>query len=108
MVRDSEALLMSVVVLGELLFGFRGRARFEDNVRELKVFLVLPAVRVVPTSETTADRYARIAASLRRRGTPIPTNDIWIAAHAFETGSELVTLDEHFEQGEGLPLLLAT
>jgi tRNA(fMet)-specific endonuclease VapC len=50
----------------------------------------------------TADRFGRIAANLRRAGTPIPTNDIWIAAHAMESGAELITLDHHFEHIPGL------
>ena len=44
----------------------------------------------------TADRYSRIMASLRARGRPIPTNDVWIAAHAMETGADLVSADSHF------------
>lgn len=60
-------------------------------------------------TRTTADRFGRIAASLRKHGTPILTNDIWIAAHAFETGAELLTFDRHFELISGLPAtVLAT
>ena len=44
----------------------------------------------------TADRYSRIMASLREKGRPIPTNDVWIAAHAMETGADLVSADGHF------------
>jgi tRNA(fMet)-specific endonuclease VapC len=50
----------------------------------------------------TADRFGRVAASLRRKGTPIPSSDIWIAAHALETGSDLVSFDKHFAHVEGL------
>ena len=48
--------------------------------------------------------FGRIAAALRKAGTPIPTNDIWIAAHVFETGAELITFDRHFDSVRGLPL----
>ena len=51
---------------------------------------------------TTADRYSRIAAALRTKGRPIPSNDIWIAAHAMETGADLISADRHFEQIDGL------
>ena len=61
-----------------------------------------PYVTTVPVSLTTADRYARIAASLRAKGRPIPSNDIWIAAHAMQTGADLVSYDQHFDQGDGL------
>jgi len=50
----------------------------------------------------TADRFGRIAASLRRKGRPLPTNDIWIAAHAMESGADLLSFDRHFEHVEGL------
>src|SRR4051812_153753 len=62
-----------------------------------------PWVALQPVTQTTADRFGRIAAALRKAGTPIPSNDIWIAAHAFETGAELVTYDKHFESIRGLP-----
>lgn len=61
-----------------------------------------PYVELVPVTLTTADRFGRIAASLRVKGTPIPTNDIWIAAHAFETGAELLSFDRHFDRVDGL------
>ena len=57
----------------------------------------------------TADRYstifARIAAALRAKGSPIPTNDVWIAAHALETGADLVSADRHFESVDGIAWL---
>ena len=101
-VRESSELVFSVVVIGELLFGFRNGTRLERNTRELDELLSNDRVRVLPATRTTADRFGRIAASLRKAGTPIPTNDIWIAAHAFESGAELVTFDRHFESVQGL------
>src|SRR6266516_3433986 len=79
-VRTSEQLVFSIVVLGELLFGFRNGNRYERNVDELEQFLSHPAVGVHPVTRATADRFGRVAAELRRAGTPVPTNDIWIAA----------------------------
>jgi tRNA(fMet)-specific endonuclease VapC len=102
LVRESTELVFSIVVLGELLFGFRNGGRFERNRRELDELLDNPRVSVLPVTRTTADRFGRIAAALRRAGTPIPTNDIWIAAHASETGAELISFDKHFEVVEGL------
>jgi tRNA(fMet)-specific endonuclease VapC len=103
-VRRAERVLLSVVVLGELFYGFRHGSRYEDNRRSLEAFLDHPYVIVVPITVTTADRFGRIAASLRRKGRPIPTNDVWVAAHAMETGAELVTFDQHFQQIDGLAL----
>jgi tRNA(fMet)-specific endonuclease VapC len=104
LVRDAEQLVFSMVVVGELLFGFRNGNRYEKNHAVLDEFLSQPWVALQLVTRTTADRFGRIAAALRKSGTPIPTNDIWIAAHAFETGAELITFDHHFDQVRGLPL----
>ena len=102
LVRDATEILISVVVVGELLFGFRNGNRFDRNAQELNDFLSDGRVALLPVTHTTADRFGRIAAALRQAGKPIPTNDIWIAAHAFESGGELVTFDRHFEAVAGL------
>jgi predicted nucleic acid-binding protein len=103
-VRDAEAVLFSSIVAGELLGGFRRGARYERNLGDLRRFLEQPRVQFVDVTWTTAERYARIHAALRLRGTPIPTNDMWIAAQAMETGAELFSTDPHFEAVEGLAL----
>ena len=103
-IRSAEEILFSSVVLGELLAGFRGGTRFVQNLRRLDEMLAAPEVRVVQVGRITADRYSRVLVQLRLAGTPIPTNDVWIAAHVFETGAELVTLDSHFGRIQGLPL----
>ena len=102
LVRASSELSFSMVVVGELLFGFRSGTRYEKNARELDEFLADPRVHLLPVTRTTADRFGRIASTLRKAGTPIPTNDIWIAAHALESGAELVTFDDHFQAIAGL------
>ena len=102
LVRGSEAILVPLVVIGELLYGFRNGSRLERNLRELHAFLDNIRVAVPAMSLTTADRYSRIAASLREKGRPIPSNDVWIAAHAMETGADLVSYDRHFREVDGL------
>ena len=102
LVRSSRGILVPIVVVGELLYGFRSGSRPENNARELHTFLGNARVNVVGTTMTTADRYARIASGLRAKGRPIPTNDIWIAAHAMETGADLVSSDQHFAAVDGL------
>lgn len=104
LVRRSDEVLFSTVVAGELLYGFRNGTRFARNRRDLDAFLASPFVTLVPVSLTTADRFSRIVIGLRAKGKPIPTNDIWIAAQAMETGAELVSLDHHFEWVDGLAL----
>ena len=102
LVHDADEILLSAVVVGEQLFGFRQGLRFEQNLAELRSFLDRPYVSFVPVGPVTADRYSRIMASLKARGRPIPTNDVWIAAHAMETGADLVSADRHFKYVDGI------
>ena len=92
-VRGAEEVLLSAVVLGELLHGFRHGSRYERNVWQMRAFLDNPYVSLVPVGAITADRYSRIAASLRAKDHPLSTNVVWIAAHAKETGADLVSAD---------------
>ena len=101
-VTAAERILFSPVVMGELMFGFRNGTRFAENMVELEKLLQHDAVELIQIGKTTADRYSRIAAYLRQQGTPIPTNDIWIAAQTMEFGAELITSDRHFEKVSGL------
>jgi len=94
----ADIVFLSPVVLGELMFGFRNGSRFDRNMEELNRFLEHPAVEVMGMTQITSDRYARIATQLKQQGTPLPTNDIWIAAQTMESGAELVTMDRHFEK----------
>ncbi len=98
----ANIVFVSPVVLGELIFGFRNGSRFTRNMEDLDLFLSHPAVETITISDITSDRYARIALRLKQLGTPIPSNDIWIAAQTMETGAELVTMDKHFEKINGL------
>ena len=102
LVRSAEHILLSAVVIGEQLYGFRQGPRYEQNLAELRSFLDRPYVSFVPVGPVTADRYSRIMVSLRAKGRPIPTNDVWIAAHAMETGADLVSADRHFEHVDGI------
>ena len=102
MVSGAEPVFFSPIVLGELMFGFRNGARFKENMEDLNRFLQHEIVQFIPIGDITADRYSRIATQLKLRGTPIPTNDIWIAAQAVEHGAEIITSDRHFENIPGL------
>ena len=100
--RKAEAVVMSPVVVGELLYGFRHGSRYGANLRQLDDFLEMPQVGLLPVNRDTADRFGLVAAALRRRGTPIPSNDIWIAAQALESGAVLLSYDPHFGDIDGL------
>ena len=102
LVRRAEEVLFSAVVVGELMYGFRRGTQFERNAAGLRSFLDSPYSTFVDVGPVTADRYSRIASALRAKGRPIPTNDVWIAAHAMETGADLVSADSHFEHVDGI------
>ena len=101
-VEEAETVYISSIVIGELFAGFCLGEREKENRRELAAFLDLPGVQVVNIDASVADRYGILVKMLRKIGTPIPTNDIWIAAAALETGSRLVTYDSHFDCIPGL------
>ena len=99
---NAESILFSPIVLGELMFGFRNGTKFKENMNDLNKFLDHERVEIVQISQITSDRYSRIASQLRSQGTPVPTNDIWIAAQTMEHGAELITSDRHFQKISGL------
>jgi tRNA(fMet)-specific endonuclease VapC len=101
-VAHAEALLLPSVVLGELLGGFALGKRARANREELARFMSSPRVTAAPISARTAESYALVYLALRRRGRPIPTNDLWIAASTLEHGAALLTRDAHFSAVEGL------
>lgn len=102
--REVELIGLSAISVGELLSGFKGGNREEENRRELGIFLDSSRVALFPVDEYTANHYCSILDQLRRHGTPIPTNDIWIAAVAFQHGLPLFTRDRHFSSIQGLLL----
>lgn len=98
----TDRVLLSVFVLGELFAGFKSGSRESENRRILDKFLDKPDVSLLEAGMQTAEYFALIQSSLRRSGKPIPINDVWIAAHALETGSILVTYDAHFRCVPGI------
>lgn len=102
LLRLPDQIFLSTVVLGELLAGFAAGQREARHREELAAFLASPRVAVVPVDEGTADSYARVYALLRRKGRPIPVNDLWIAATALQHGLILVTHGSQFQAIEGL------
>jgi tRNA(fMet)-specific endonuclease VapC len=99
---EREAVLLNPIVIGELLEGFLNGSRNQQNREVLRAFRDKPRTVTVPMTEDTAEWFAQIKQSLRKRGTPIPINDVWIAATCMEHGAALITLDEHFSHIDGL------
>lgn len=100
--RGVDYIGINTVVLGELYAGFKGGVKENKNKVELDRFLDSPRVEVIPIDETTSEVYAHIFWNLRKKGYPIPTNDIWVAASAFQHSLALFTLDDHFNKVDGL------
>jgi tRNA(fMet)-specific endonuclease VapC len=94
----AEAVGVPAIALGELRAGFLLGGRQRRNELELDAFLGNPVVRVLAVDSETSRQYAEIVAELRTAGTPIPTNDIWIAATAARNGATVLTCDSHFKQ----------
>jgi len=101
-IRHAENIVLNAVVLGELLAGFALGSREARNRKELAAFMESPRVMPCPVDETTSAFYARTYLGLRRKGKPIPSNDLWLAATALQHGLALFSYDEHFRHVEGL------
>lgn len=94
--RSADEIVLTPVVLGELRAGFLMGKHRVRNESILGDFLFSSRVRVRDIDEETSERYAAIVSYLREQGTPIPTNDIWIAASAMQHGLKLITTDRHY------------
>lgn len=92
----AEEICLPFVVLGELRAGFAAGTMPLKNEAGLTRFLNSPRVRILLTDEQTTHQYAHLYAQLRRQGTPIPTNDLWIAALVVQHDLPLLTSDTHF------------
>lgn len=99
---EAESVYMSIFVLGELFAGFRGGSKELQNRNNLKKFLAKSTVTVLDATMETAEIFGDLKEKLKKSGTPLPINDVWIAAHTLETSSVLITYDAHFKLITGL------
>lgn len=107
-IAEADVVLLPVTVLGELSGGFELGQRRRENWQALSDFLDEPFVSVLPTTSEVAEQYGRIYATLRRAGTPIPANDMWIAAATIDSGGQLMTFDRDFRVVPGLRARILT
>jgi tRNA(fMet)-specific endonuclease VapC len=101
-IQRAPRIALSSIVLGELLAGFAAGSRETKNRVELQQFLASDRVRILLVDEITADYYATVYRTLRNKGHPIPTNDMWIAATALQHGCALFSYDGHFNHVDGI------
>ena len=102
-VSTADAVYLPFVVVGELRGGFALGRRTADNERVLRRFLLKNGVHVLFADDQTTHHYASVFRQLRQQGTPIPTNDIWIAALVLEHNLVLHARDRHFETLPQIP-----
>ena len=100
----ADITFLSIFVMGELYAGFKGGSREKDNIAYLQNFITKPRVSILTATQETAEIFGHIKNLLKKAGTPLPINDVWIASHAMETGSVVVTYDKHFTRVSGLRL----
>jgi tRNA(fMet)-specific endonuclease VapC len=101
--RTAEFINISFVSLAELRAGFLLGSAGKKNERILGLFLNSPRVHILCADENTTHHYARLFLQLRKQGTPIPTNDIWIAALVLQHDLALCSRDSHFDSLPQLP-----
>jgi tRNA(fMet)-specific endonuclease VapC len=87
-----------LIVLAEMKAGFLGGSQHYRNETLLQAFLGKATVGILLPARETAEHYARLFVQLKRAGTPIPDNDLWIAALVLEHDLQLITRDGHFER----------
>ena len=99
-----DAAFLCVPVIGELRYGALASGRVEHNLARLDTFA--RAAKILPCDRETAAFYGRVKHGLRKKGRPIPENDVWIAAVACQHQLQLITRDSHFEDIEELSVHL--
>ena len=104
-IATASEIWVPLIVLGELRAGFVGGSQTALNEQLLLKFLSKPAIEVLLPDASTSEFYAYTFDSLRRSGTPIPTNDIWIAALAIQHNLPIYSRDRHFQVVPGVQLV---
>lgn len=101
-VKFADEVILCPVVIAELLTGFKGGAQAKKNIEQLENFMSESRVRMISIDDETARRFSEIHLSMRKKGTPIPAHDLWIAACSMQCGALLVTRDGHYKNIDGL------
>lgn len=102
----STEILLPVIVLGELFYGFQKGSRSRDNEAMLRRFVTELGVSIIDVDEEVARKYSLIYSALSAKGAPIPINDVWIAACCMSVGGTLLTRDRHFEHIEQIDRII--
>jgi tRNA(fMet)-specific endonuclease VapC len=103
LVDEADVIILPVTVIGELLYGALNSTKTKNNEKFVHKFVEYSLVMQI--DEAVAARYARVRFDLKRRGTPIPENDIWIAAACLDLEVPLLSRDDHFKLVPGLNVI---
>jgi tRNA(fMet)-specific endonuclease VapC len=95
---ECDEVWVPLIVLAEIKAGFHGGSQQHRNELLLQSLLTKPTVGILLPERETAEHYARLFVQLKRAGTPIPDNDLWIAALVLQHDLTLITRDGHFQQ----------
>ena len=96
LLEEAESIHVPLIVVGELRAGFALGRKGRENEAVVQRFLMKPGVEFLYPGDATTRHYASLFRQLRQQGTPIPTNDLWIAALVLERDLMLCSRDEHF------------
>ncbi|MDD3847225.1 MAG: type II toxin-antitoxin system VapC family toxin [Syntrophorhabdaceae bacterium] len=99
-------ILLPVIVLGELFYGFQKGSKSKENEARFRRFVTSVGVSIIDVDEEVARKYSLVYSVLSAKGTPIPINDVWIAACCMSVGGTLLTRDRHFEQIEQIDKMI--
>jgi len=102
----STEILLPVIVLGELFYGFQRGSKSKENEARFRYFVTSLGVSIIDVDEEVARKYSLVYSALSARGTPIPINDVWIAACCMSVGGTLLTRDRHFDQIEQIDKII--
>ncbi len=103
LVENADTLFLPAVVLGELTYGALNSAQPQKNKQTVYKFLA--QTLLIPVDESIAVRYAKTRLALKKKGCPIPENDLWIAASCLEFDVLLLSADAHFKKIDGLKVI---
>lgn len=102
-VQTADQIILPLMVIAELRSGFAVGRKGDENEQTLQRFLNSKRVSIVNPNENTTFIYARLFSYLRKKGTPIPINDLWIASITLQNDATLLSFDQHFEVLPQLP-----
>jgi tRNA(fMet)-specific endonuclease VapC len=105
-VQYGQNLFIPSIVLGELTYGFLKGSRQVYNARRLKQFIDRLRIEIISVDADVARKYGFIFLALRKKGTKIPLNDVWIAACCMSVGGVLLTRDRHFEKVDQIETMI--